>query len=90
MALFPMFVNLKQKEVLVIGGGKVATRKVKTLLNFGPSITVIARQTTDLIDKLAQEGTIKLHKRSFNLKEDIKNRDVVIVATDDIDLQKSI
>ena len=46
MALFPMFVNLKQKEVLIIGGGKVATRKVKTLLNFGPSITVIARQTT--------------------------------------------
>jgi len=90
MAFFPMFINLKQKEVLVIGGGKVATRKVKTLLNFGPSITVIARQTTDLIDKLAQEGVIKLHKRSFNLKEDIKNKDAVIVALDDIDLQKSI
>ena len=39
---FPMFVNLKGKRILVLGGGKVAARKVKKLSPFGGRITVVA------------------------------------------------
>ena len=41
---FPMFVNLKGKRILVLGGGKVAARKVKKLAPFGGRITVVAPQ----------------------------------------------
>ncbi len=90
MAFFPMFISLQEKEVLVVGGGQVASRKIKTLLLFKPRITVVAKQSTAFVEKLASSGVITLHKRSFSSNEDIKNKDIVIVAADDIKLQQSI
>lgn len=90
MAFFPMFVSLEAKEVLVVGGGQVASRKIKTLLLFKPHITVVAKQSTAFVEKLAASGVITLHKRSVLSNEDINDKDVVIVAVDDIKLQQSI
>lgn len=42
MAYFPFFVNLEGKRALVIGGGAVAARRVRVLLEFGCEIQVIA------------------------------------------------
>ena len=42
MAYFPMFVQLKKKKCLVIGGGKIALRKIEVLKDFEADITVIA------------------------------------------------
>ena len=42
MAYFPMFVDLTDKTCLVVGGGEVAYRKVKTLLDFDAKVTVVA------------------------------------------------
>ncbi len=42
MAYFPLFVNLKNKEILVIGGGNVAFQEMATFLTFEPRITVVA------------------------------------------------
>ena len=90
MTFFPMFINLQDKEVLVVGGGQVASRKIKTLLLFKPHITVVARQFTAFVKKLASSGVITLHKKSFHSNEDINDKDIVIVAVDDIKLQQSI
>ena len=42
MAYFPLFVNLKHKEVLVLGGGSVAFQEMATFLTFEPRITLVA------------------------------------------------
>ena len=39
---FPMFIDLSDKKIIVVGGGKIATRRVTTLLQFTRNITVIA------------------------------------------------
>ncbi len=39
MAYFPLFVNLKDRKIVIIGGGNVAYRKVVKLLEFEPQIT---------------------------------------------------
>ena len=39
---FPIFIPFENKKVLIYGGGKIAVRRVKTLLEFGADITVIA------------------------------------------------
>ncbi|MDQ7055609.1 MAG: NAD(P)-dependent oxidoreductase [Persephonella sp.] len=44
MALFPMFVSLEGKKVLVVGGGTVALRKIEKLLPFKPEIKVISKR----------------------------------------------
>ncbi len=89
MPLFPVFVNLKDKEVLVVGGGSVATRKVKTLLAFGPRITVVAPQVSPDLAKLHKQGKIKLRKRKFKTC-DLRGKFAVIVAVDDQNLQREI
>jgi uroporphyrin-III C-methyltransferase/precorrin-2 dehydrogenase/sirohydrochlorin ferrochelatase len=44
MENFPIFLNLKKKSVLVIGGGDIALRKVKLLIKVKPEIKIIAKQ----------------------------------------------
>ena len=89
MPLFPAFVSLKGKKILVVGGGKVATRKVEKLLPFGGNITVVAPRVSKKLKKLAREGKIKLKRRRF-LTGDLKNAFMVVVAVDDTDLQRKI
>jgi len=90
MALFPLFVNIEEKEVLVVGAGEVALRKIEKLLPFKPKITVVAKEIKkDEIKKLADEKKINLINRSF-LFTDVDGKELVIVAVDDINLQREI
>ncbi len=89
MALFPAFLDLKGKEVLVVGGGKVATRKVEKLLPFDPSITVVAPKVSKELLKLKKKGKIKLRRRKF-LTGDLRGKYAVVVAADDEKLQRRI
>ena len=43
MTAFPLFIELENKPCLVLGGGNVALRKVKTLLKYGADVTVCSR-----------------------------------------------
>ncbi len=90
MAYFPLFVDIKNRNILVVGGGKVALRKIEKLLPFNPKITVIAKKVKeDKIRQLALTGKINLYERQFS-QEDLENQDVVIVAVDDLNLQREI
>ena len=52
-AHFPLFVNMRGKKVLVIGGGNVAERRVRVLSSFGADITVISPEISETIKQLA-------------------------------------
>lgn len=90
MAYFPVFISLEYKNVLIVGAGKVAERKVEKLLPFNPNITVVAKDIkSDFIKKLSKKNKIKLINRAF-LFTDLDGKDLVIVAVDDINLQREI
>lgn len=89
MPFFPVFIDLSKKKVLVVGGGRVATRKVKNLLRFTEDITVVAPKVTRELDEIYREGRIRLKRRRF-LAQDLKEADVVIVAVDNVKLQERI
>lgn len=55
---FPIFIDLSGKKIVVIGGGVIATRRVKTLLEFVDDITVIAPQVTSELEQIEKEGKI--------------------------------
>lgn len=77
MAVFPLFISLDELPCLVVGGGKVALRKVKTLLEYGARVTVIAPQTESEIDKM---NGVEIRKREFREK-DLQGMRIVFVAT---------
>ncbi len=60
MAYFPLFVNLEGRRVLVVGGGKIAARRIRTLLEFGCEITVVAPEVgEELLEMLETDaGTV--------------------------------
>ncbi|MEI6856474.1 bifunctional precorrin-2 dehydrogenase/sirohydrochlorin ferrochelatase [Psychrilyobacter sp.] len=87
---FPVFIDLSNKDVLVVGGGKIAYRKIKTLLDYGATIEVISPQIVEKkIQILFEEKKISLTLREFK-EEDINNRFLIVGATDDKELNKKI
>ncbi|MDY5022543.1 MAG: bifunctional precorrin-2 dehydrogenase/sirohydrochlorin ferrochelatase [Blautia sp.] len=79
---FPMFVNLENKNIVVVGGGNIATRRVKTLLKFTRNITVIAPQMTMELQELGKTGQIVTVFRPVK-RTDFKQAYMVIAATNE-------
>ncbi len=86
---FPLFVNLEDKEVYVIGAGKIATRRVNALIPFDVKINIVAPEATELIAEWHQSGKVAWEKRSYRQGE-LNHPYMVIVATDDIHLNNTI
>lgn len=87
---FPLFVSLSGKKIVVVGGGKIATRRIQTLLPFCDGITVIAPEITEELKPLAEEGSVlHWHKKAYE-REDILDADLVLACTDSKDLNDGI
>lgn len=82
MGYFPFYIDIENKNCVVVGGGIVALRKIEKLLPFNPVITVIAPEICDEIKKLTE---IKIYRRNF-IDDDIENAFMVISATDNKEL----
>ena len=80
MKYYPAFLDLKNKTVVVVGGGKVAERKVRTLLKAGADIKVVSPELTSGLEKLAGQGKLEHIKRNYR-KSDVKDCFVVVAAT---------
>lgn len=83
MSYYPIFLNLDNKKVIVLGGGSVAQRKVMALIDTGAHITVISPELTDKLRKLRDEGRIVHCEKNYETKEDLDGAFVVIAATSD-------
>ena len=88
---FPVSIDLNNKNVLVIGAGKIALRKVETLLNYNCNITVI---TKDILEEkfleLEKDNKIKILKNQEFEEKFLENIFLVVVATDNEVLNKNI
>ena len=78
---YPMFLNLLGKKCVVVGGGEVALRKVKTLLDSGADVTVISPVLHPYLAQLVGSKTIRTIERNFR-SGDLKEASIVIAATD--------
>ena len=78
---YPLFVNLRGKKVVVVGGGKVAERKILSLLKARADVTVISPRITKKIENERCKGNLKLINRQYR-KGDLDNAFLVIAATD--------
>ena len=80
MKYFPVFFNLSGQQVLVVGGGDVALRKVSLLERTGAVITVVAPHVAPGLLERAADGRLQLRVREF-LPGDLEGARLVIVAT---------
>ena len=82
MDFLPVFLKLKGQPCLVVGGGKVAARKVALLSRAGAVITVVSPVYCDELLALGEAGDITFHHREFS-DDDVREFVLVIAATDD-------
>jgi precorrin-2 dehydrogenase/sirohydrochlorin ferrochelatase len=86
---YPVFLNLKNQKTVVIGGGKVAERKTRTLLKAGASVKIISPSLTNDLGMLSRSGKLTHIKRSYR-KKDIKEAFLVIAATSSLQTNTEI
>lgn len=79
--LYPVFLNLTNKNCLVVGGGKVAERKVLSLIESKARVTVIGPKLSKNILDLSRKYHVRIIKRNYQ-KGDIKGFFLAIAATD--------
>ena len=80
MSLFPMFVKLRDRLCVVVGGGDVAEAKIPGLLEAGAKVRVIAPEVTEAISAWAKDGRLDWAPRKFG-PGDLSGAFVVIAAT---------
>jgi precorrin-2 dehydrogenase/sirohydrochlorin ferrochelatase len=80
-AYYPVFLDLRGKDCLVVGGGKVAERKVLSLLRAGADVRVVSPKLTARLEKEKSSGRVRHSSRGFR-KSDLKGAFLVIAATD--------
>ncbi|HQU15654.1 MAG: uroporphyrinogen-III C-methyltransferase [Chromatiales bacterium 21-64-14] len=81
MDYLPIFMNIRDRPCLVVGGGEVAARKVGLLLRAGAQVTVVAPRLSRTLAGRALRREVRHEARDF-VPEDLVDRALVIAATD--------
>jgi precorrin-2 dehydrogenase/sirohydrochlorin ferrochelatase len=82
MKYYPVLLDLDDKLCVVVGGGRVAERKVRSLLQVGALVKVISPQLTQSLSRLKERGKIIHSQRSYR-SGDLHRAFLAIAATDD-------
>ena len=88
-SFFPILINLQNFPCLVIGGGKVALRKVITLQSFNAKITVLAPKICKPLRELSNKKVIKITQQNYN-KKYLRNFKLVFCATDNPKINRAV
>ncbi|MCG3184070.1 MAG: Siroheme synthase [Planctomycetes bacterium] len=87
--MYPIFLKLDGRRVLVVGAGKVALRKVESLRQAGATTTVVAPEVCDELRQLAEAGQLTLHERVWQ-PSDCAGVLLVVAATGDPSINAQI
>lgn len=78
---YPLYINLRNKKILVVGAGKVAFRKINTLIKYCNCVKIITRELKDARINNFKEVDIEI--RDLDIEKDLNGVFMVITATDD-------
>ena len=79
---FPLFIDLSEKKIVVIGGGTIAGRRVNTLCHFSDQVVVVAPEITPVIEELRSRKKLSWIPEKYD-RIQLRDADMVIAATDD-------
>lgn len=86
---YPVYIDLGDRRVVVVGGGPVAARKVLTLVEYGARVTVVAPDMVDEIERLVAAGTVAVERRGY-VRGDLAGAFLVVCATDSGEVNRAV
>ncbi len=87
--MYPIFLRLEKRPVLVVGAGNVAARKIEALLAAGAEVYVIAPEVGPEVAALAEQGKVSVEQRLFR-RNDCDGAFLVIAATGDAAVNRNV
>jgi len=79
---YPIYIDIENRDVVIIGGGNVCARKAETMMKYGARVTVVSPEFTDEIEQWAGEGKLAIKRKHYD-DGDLEGANIVIASTDD-------
>lgn len=79
---YPIYLDIEERPVLIIGGGEVCARKAETMLKYGGRVTIVSPEFTGEIEQWAADGKVTLRRKLYD-ESDLDGAAIVIASTDD-------
>lgn len=86
---YPIYLDIENRDVVIIGGGNVCARKAETMMKYGARVTVVSPELTDEIEGWAREGCLALRRKTYDAT-DLDGANIVIASTDDQTVNEQI
>lgn len=79
---YPIYIDIEERDVVIIGGGNVCARKAETMMRYGACVTVVAPDLTTEIEQWADDGKLTVRRKQYE-ESDVEGATIVIASTDD-------
>jgi precorrin-2 dehydrogenase/sirohydrochlorin ferrochelatase len=79
---YPIYLDIEDRPVLIIGGGNVCARKAETMMKYGARVTIVSPEYTDEIETWAANHQLSLRRKTYE-EADLQGASIVIASTDD-------
>jgi len=79
---YPIFLDIEDRDVVIIGGGPVCERKAETMMRYGARVTVVSPNFTPAIESWASGGKLRIRRKPYDAG-DLDGASIVIASTDD-------
>ena len=89
--MVPVALLADKLRAVVVGGGTIGTRKARTFLDAGARVSVIAISMSEELSSLASSNDrLTIEKRAYRDESDLENADIVIAATESVEVNSRI
>ena len=86
---YPIFLDIENRAVVIIGGGNVCARKAETMMNYGARVTVVSPDFTEEIEAWAAAGRLAIRRKRYEAS-DLDGSNIVIASTDETSVNEQI
>jgi siroheme synthase-like protein len=86
---YPIFLDIENRNVVIIGGGEVCTRKAETVMRYGAKVTIVSPEVTPELEEWERKGQLIVHRKRYETT-DIEDAHIVIASTDDMAVNERV
>ena len=86
---YPIFIDVEDHDVVIIGGGEVCARKAETMMRYGARVVIVSPEFTPEIEGWAKDGKLALRRKRYQ-SGDLDGASIVIASTDDTRVNEQV
>lgn len=86
---YPIYLDIENRDVIIIGGGNVCARKAETMMKYGARVTIVSPEFTDEIEEWARDRKLAIKRKRYDAS-DLEGATIVIASTDDTNVNEAV